>query len=190
MLEGVGSYYYNRGLELMSENRISEGMDGFKKALELGVLSSDCYNLLGLCLFHLGRFHEANCCWEQSIQINDSEDNPARSYLAYTKTSSFQDIYHSYVTALKYAEDKKYKKAVEILKKGNVLKINCVLFQNFYGLCLYALNDRINSQKAWIEALRIDKSNTDTLYYLSNAEVKDAKGIFGWISSLFYFKEQ
>lgn len=76
-------------------------------------------------------------------------------------------------------------RVVEMLKKGNVLKINCVLFQNFYGLCLYALKDRTNSQKAWIEALKIDKSNTDTLYYLSNAEVKDVKGIFGWISSLF-----
>jgi len=190
MLEDVGSCYYNRGLELMSENRISESMEGFKKAMKFGVSSSDCYNLLGLCLFSLGRFDEADCFWKKSIKINDAADNPAQSYIAYTKDKGFQDMCQSYNIALKYAEDRKYKKAVEILQKGNVLKLNCVLFQNFYGLCLYASGDKTNSQRAWIKSLKIDGSNTDTLYYLSNAEVKEVKGIFGWIGNLLGFKEQ
>lgn len=190
MLEDVGSNYYNRGLELLKDNRISEGMEGFRKALEFGGSSSSCYNLLGLCLFSLGRFNESLHFWEKSIKIDNTFDNPAHSYIIYIKSKSFESISKDYNVALKYGEVGKYKKAVEILKNHNVLRINCVLFHNFYGLCLYAAGDRMSSQKAWIRSLRIDSSNVDTLYYLSMVETKETKGILEWIGSKLGFKEK
>jgi tetratricopeptide (TPR) repeat protein len=189
MLEDLGSFYYNKGLTLMNENRISDGMQSLKKSLIFGISSSSCFNLLGLCLFCLGRFDEADAYWKKSITIDDGDDNPAHSYVSYLKDKDFHDMRKSYNKALEYAQDRKYKKVIKILENGNLLKSNCVLFQNLYGLCLYASGDNINAHMAWMKSLKIDSSNADTLFYLSNAQDKETKGILGWIANILKFKE-
>lgn len=188
MLEDMGTYYYNRGLESMIENRISEGCISLKKAISFGALKSS-YNLLGLCLYSLGRFGEAKALWEKSISMEDADDNPAHTYLSNINCKSFDDMMNSYNTALEQAGIGKYKYAVKILENSSVLELNCVLFKNFYGLCLYASGSGAKAQRVWTESLKIDKSNADTLYYLSNAETQKAKSIAGWIANILGFKE-
>lgn len=172
-LEDMWKVYYNKGLILFRENNLTDALEVLRKAVEFNIYNWKCYNLMGLCLYKIGKFKECKNVWKKSIEIYDQVDNPAVSYLNSMEEVAFKNMCERYNKAYNLSLNQNYKEALNTLSYVDIEKYPVVIIKNFGGLCSYAAGNKNKAIEVWKEVLRIDTSNKQALLYL--AEVCEAK---------------
>jgi Flp pilus assembly protein TadD len=165
MLQELASLYYNQGIILAGDNRMTTAIDRLENAVVLDPTNWKAWNVLGLCLYQLGEFDKAKKAWEKSID-NHREDNPALEYLDKLKSPEFNSICQCYNRALEAAKQEDYRGAVKIML-GNKKGIpSFVFYLNLLGLCLYGSGRRARARMMWKKALELDKDHPDAQNYI------------------------
>ncbi len=90
--------YYNRGLYYAKKNAYTKASKYVQQHIQLHPRCYKGYNLLGLCLYEMGRIEAAIYCWKTSKTIYD-EDNNAIAYLEWINTKVFQENWANYQKA-------------------------------------------------------------------------------------------
>lgn len=180
----LGDYYYNRSLEFADNHYMTEAVESLQKAGQFKN-SVKSLNLLGLCLYQLGRFHEAKQAWEKSISIDNSHDNEASSLIAHFEEKEFGELCEVFNKAVEYASCENFKKAVKFLESKNINRYPYADFRNLYGLCLYGAGFKTDAIKAWKNVLVIDENNPDACGYLSKVRDDDITGLFERLRRIF-----
>ena len=55
-LEDMWKVYYNKGLILFRKNDLTGALEALRKSVEFSMDNWKCYNLMGLCLYKIGKF--------------------------------------------------------------------------------------------------------------------------------------
>lgn len=162
--EKMSSFYYNKGLQLFTENRVSKATIELEKCLGIDENNYENLNLLGLCYYILGEFHKSKYYWKLSRYKNNKEENKALKYLNDIESSSFLEICDEYNKALELCSQEKWHEAVRVLEK--MPYDSFVNFCNLIGLCRYAENQKKEAVREWKKALELDKDHKEANNYL------------------------
>lgn len=168
MIESLGNYYYDKGISLAYENRLTLAIEQFKKASAINGDNYDLYNVMGLCFYALGDFQRAKILWLRSIKLNEFEDNKAYAYLEDLESQEFKNVIANFNKALSFGEEGQYRKAIDILNSKDFSCHNFVKFRNILGLYSMAEGDEKRARESWRKALKLDKNNPDTINYLTS----------------------
>jgi tetratricopeptide (TPR) repeat protein len=171
------SYYYNKGIDLFENNRITEAIQVFNSAAVIDN-NIEILNLLGLCYYRLGEFEKSLCYWHKSIEINSTDDNYANAYIKDLISKEFSDVCEKFNKSLLLCKENKYKQALKIL--SNLPVYEFVKVANVYGLCNFAVRKKEKALYIWKQALKVDVDNEETLNYIKQDwdSVPYREGIF------------
>lgn len=164
----LSNHYYNKALDCINKNKISEAISILAKSLNLYADNTDALNLMGLSYYKLCQFHKAYFYWDRSIEVRE-EDNCAVNYLNDLKGSSFESFLEEYNKAIEYLHSEDYIEAISILNR--IIELNDELIEPYIirGLCNIML-ENYQQGKADIEhALSLDVGNVNYLNYLNEA---------------------
>ncbi len=160
----MSSFYYNKGLELFIENRVSKAVIEFETCLSIDEKNYENLNLLGLCYYTLGEFNKSKHYWELSRDKNNNEENKALKYLNDIESNSFLEMCNEYNKAIELCSQEKWNEGARVLEK--IPYDRFVSFCNLLGLCRYAQNQKKEAVKEWKIALELDKDHKEANKYL------------------------
>jgi tetratricopeptide (TPR) repeat protein len=165
MINNLWLNYYNKGLKLVSENDLTNGLAYLIKA---AVLSSDDVqpvNLAGLILWRIGALDIASNYFDKSLKIR-SDDNSAFIY----KSELDEIILKSkplYVNMIEFISLKDYKAAYELMTHELGLLVNdTVYYYNIKGLLCCKLNYIDEAISVFKKCLEIDIEEKNAAIYL------------------------
>jgi tetratricopeptide (TPR) repeat protein len=99
----TSSYWFQQGMALYEQDRFSESLDAYEKALELDPTDSEAWNNRGIDLGLLGRYDEALESFERAVALNESY---AEAWYNMGVIYDYKGYYYTAVQA--------YKKATQI----------------------------------------------------------------------------
>ncbi len=173
MFENLSHFYYNRGLELARQDKITAALRNLVKAVSYHSENISAWNLAGLCFYRLGSYKTAEYCWSQSVSRSPQE-NAAVCYLADLGLTLAETApYFSQITSL--CTQGKYGDAARLLKREIYGRFDLSAgLLNYLGI-LHILDGRTGAAaECWQAALSIDNSGTATSLYL--ADIKKRPG--------------
>lgn len=113
--------FYNQGVTALNQKNYQQGVECFKKSLELDPYFVEAWDELGLCYRRLNNYKNASACYERSIEIYPN-GYAAHMDLAY--------LYH------------KLNRKNDEIKEYNILKeIDPENPESYYGLAILSLEE-------------------------------------------------
>jgi len=166
--------FYNKAIELMNNNNLSDAQDMLSKCLALCDEDVEVLNLSGMCAYFTCDFEMANIYWTKSLAIN-IENNKAVEYLKNIHSDNFNDFLLAYNIVIDKASKGEYLDAS--LKLEALIKTNPPLVEPhiIIGLCYLGLNNKSKAMEAFSSAHSLDKGNKKNINYLANLKSKDVK---------------
>lgn len=168
MLEKLSNIYMEEGLKNLQHNRLTTAEVNFQKAVSVYEGNWKAMNLLGLCLYTLGDFQEAEGFWKRSININTQDENKAYEYIGSLREPQFISLCDLYNKALKHATEGDFKRAEKFLNEEPFTTCIIIPFINLKGLCMLFLYKKEEAISLWKQSLLIDKENQDAINYIIN----------------------
>lgn len=174
----LSNYYYNLGLDLANEGKITKAIVELEKSTSIYKDNMDAINLLGLCYFRIGRFTEGLNEWIYSTNKFEF-DNVAFDYLdKLDKDEEFVKLINqcveSYNRCLDLVDANNIKVAILQLQKIAEKIPEMIEPQLLLVMLRIKENDYINALRDVKKVLVIDDDNERALKYLSEIEkVKD-----------------
>lgn len=170
---------YNDGLSKAKVRDLSGAIVSLKRSLKYNKNNIQARNLLGLVYFEVGETVAALGEWIISTNIQP-EKNIADGYMKLLsanqgKLDSINQTIKKYNLCLSYCKEHSYDLAIIQLNK--LLSVNTHLVQGYQLLALLYIQER-EYEKAYKQlktALKIDKANTTTLYFISEITDKNGK---------------
>ncbi len=103
-------YWFMQGLSLYNQEKFSESLDAYEKALQLDPKDSEAWNNKGIDLGLLGRYEDALDAFKNAISLNESY---AQAWYNMGVIYDFKGDYYTAVQAYKRATqiDPEYQKA-------------------------------------------------------------------------------
>jgi tetratricopeptide (TPR) repeat protein len=170
----LSGLFYNQGLEKAQVRDLSGAIDQLKRSLKFNKVNISARNLLGLVYFETGEVVAALSEWVISKNIRP-EDNIAAEYIEnLQKDANRLDVINQtikkYNIALKNCLDGNEDVAMIQLKK--ILAQNPKLVKAYHLLALlYIHKEQYEKARRLLKkAIRIDKTNTTTLRFLSEVD--------------------
>lgn len=155
--------YYNKGLELARDGKITYAIERLRKSVEYNKKNIDAQNLLGLLYYRLGRVTNAYIHWGISVNINSSDQNRAVDYVDDILNSVDFDskckAISIYNEALKLVKKENYDTAIMRLKRGLELNPESVDILNLLSYSYIVQGDEHDAFKYVEKVLKIDHSN-------------------------------
>ncbi|MGN1318638.1 MAG: tetratricopeptide repeat protein [Lachnospirales bacterium] len=155
--------YYNLALPYVKEDKLIYALERLNKSVAYDKTNITAQNLIGLVLYRLGRITDCYIHWSISASIDNSEKNPAVTYL--------QDILNSvdfsekskavskYNESLNHAKQGNYDMAIMRLKRGLDFNPKSVDILNLLSFCLMMQGKNNAAYKYTERVLKIDKAN-------------------------------
>jgi tetratricopeptide (TPR) repeat protein len=107
---GSSTYWFMQGLSLYNQEKFSDSLDAYEKALQLDPKDSEAWNNKGIDLGLLGKYDEALSAFENAVSLNESY---AEAWYNMGVIYDFKGEYYTAVQAYKKATqiNPKYQKA-------------------------------------------------------------------------------
>lgn len=166
MIKELKDYYYLSGVQLAGEDRLTDAVENLEMAVSLDRKNWKALNMLGLCHYAFGNYSHARQYWNASRNIS-CDDNPASCYLAGMENDKYTQYENTLKGVLQLVEAGKYKRALKMLNSKEIKKFKDIRCRSIRGLCLYAIGKGKKAGQQWIRVLKMDKSNTSVLKYIS-----------------------
>jgi len=176
----LSAFYYNRGLSLAREDRLSEAVHNLTKAAGYDTGNVNAWNLAGLCYYRLGKFATARYCWTQSLQAR-SEDNAAAGYLA-DLNNALVETAPFFSEAASLCGSGQYGQAAGLVKQELCGRLGtAAALLNYLGI-LYKLAGQTGpALRSWLTVLELDKANSDALGYLEETGRSPSGKLLQWL---------
>lgn len=165
--------YYNKALDLVKDNNISEAVEVIEKSFENITEDVEILNLMGLCQYVLCNFDQASLYWNKSL-LTSNIDNRAKDYVEYLNSDKFKNFIDYYNLSISYIDKLKYENAVELLLQINKTNEDLIEPYGLIGNCYYSLGEHDLAEKYLNEALRRDIANPKYLKYLNKISPDDS----------------
>lgn len=182
--------YYNESLKLAKSGFISKARDLLSEGLKFNSNDIEILNLMGHLEYLLCNFDRAYFYWNESVKINDSY-NKALSYIKKLKSDDFKELLLLYNNSIKFAKDKNFNKAIELLEQIIVIDKNLIEPYYIIGLCYIELKKYKKALLYFNKLNELDKENYKYLNYIDaikNINYKTTRkryiGIIGLFSSV------
>lgn len=169
MFEDLSHSYYNRGLRLAREDKITAALENLVRAVSYHSDNISAWNLAGLCCYRLGSYKTAEYCFSQSVS-RCPRGNAAAGYLLDLGQALAEAAPHfSQIASL--CRQEKYGDAARLLKREISGRFDLsVGLLNYLGL-LHMLDGRSGAAaECWQTALNIDKSGVAAPLYLASVK--------------------
>lgn len=162
----VAYYYYNKALDLLEDNYITNAINYLNKSIRFYDKDIDTLNLLGLCYYYKCNFNQAITYWQKSISINKN-NNEALEYIDFVRNDpEFQNLIDKYNRSIDLVHNQKYEKAIKLLKE--IIANNKELIEPYQILGLtYMELGKFKKALNWLKnAQQLDNGNSDIQKYI------------------------
>ncbi len=144
----MAQYYYDRGLEREMGRDYAGAVTRFKEAIEAGLVNSEIYRRLGICLSELGQYQQAVQAIRKSLEIDSAY--PLSHYdlgYIYWKLGMRSEAASEYKSALELAPEEIdfYLPLIQIYQQLNLLDEALALVEQALN------NDSNDSRVHWLQ---------------------------------------
>lgn len=157
---------YNKALESLEKNRVSDSIDFLEKSLRINVKDIEVLNLMGICQYLLCNFDKAYFYWSESLKYK-GESNRAGYYLQRLSSDEFTVCIYNYNLAISTIRDLKYREAIKLLEKVLSYDDDFIEPYAILGMCYYELKNYKSAKENFEYALSLDQNNKKYLIYLN-----------------------
>lgn len=167
--------YYNQGLQKIRQLKLEIGKDKLKKAITFDDSNEETWNLLGLVYYRLGRYKQAICCWDKSIEV-DPDNSWATDYRK--EAEKEYEILTPYLEKLNgFVKEKDYRKGKKLIEKMPIRIVYKVDFLNYFGIIMGLCNEWESARVYWTQSLQLSKDGMASTY-LANSLTQNKKEKF------------
>ena len=161
----VDSYtIYNKALEMVKNNDITNATSELNKAIKLNPKDSDILNLLGICNFLSCKFDKSINCFSKSLAYKNNEI--ANKYTDIMNSIDFDTFLERYNHAIRFIKEGYYEEGTQIFKHLTEEYPELIEPYIVLGLLFMENQDEVVARDYFNKALTLDKSNEIVIKFI------------------------